>query len=190
MNPWLLVFLAVTGGVCVAAGMLLRPRPGGGREMREATDALEDALARATDLVAATRALTRELEKTGADVAGQSAEHLRALKSAVAEADKRLEALTETRPVAGGPVAPAPVAPSPPVAPARAAPPPPPPGRRVDLTVDDDGARPSRGQGRRPDRYEAIYRLADDGITVEDIARQMQMGKGEVQLILSLRRPE
>ena len=54
--------------------------------------------------------------------------------------------------------------------------------------VDDVGAHPSPGQGRRPDRYEAIYRLADEGRTVEEIAQQLQMGKGEVQLILSLRR--
>lgn len=33
-----------------------------------------------------------------------------------------------------------------------------------------------------------VYRLADGGLGVEEIARRMSMGKGEVELILNLRR--
>lgn len=36
-------------------------------------------------------------------------------------------------------------------------------------------------------RYGEIYRLEDGGLDVEEIARRMNMGKGEIQLILSLR---
>lgn len=36
-------------------------------------------------------------------------------------------------------------------------------------------------------RYGEIYRLEDGGLPVEEIARRMNMGKGEIQLILSLR---
>lgn len=36
-------------------------------------------------------------------------------------------------------------------------------------------------------RYGEIYQMEDQGLPIEEIARQMQMGKGEIQLILSLR---
>jgi hypothetical protein len=36
-------------------------------------------------------------------------------------------------------------------------------------------------------RYQQIYDLADEGLPINDIARNMHMGKGEIQLILSLR---
>jgi hypothetical protein len=37
------------------------------------------------------------------------------------------------------------------------------------------------------DRYRRIYELADQGLSLDEIARQVEMGKGEIQLILSLR---
>ena len=177
MNPLVLVFLLVVAVVCIVAGLLMRSGRG---EPEETAGALEDVMTHASDLMVATKALTRELERTGSEVAEQSTEHLRALKMAVAEADKRLETLSGASPVPHEPLS----------TPAPAAPPDPaPPAARVDVTVDDAGVQPTAGQGRRPDRYEAIYSLADQGHTVEEIAQQMQMGKGEVQLILSLRRP-
>jgi len=36
-------------------------------------------------------------------------------------------------------------------------------------------------------RYREIYQMEDQGLPIDEIARQMQMGKGEIQLILSLR---
>jgi len=37
------------------------------------------------------------------------------------------------------------------------------------------------------DRYREIYQMDDEGLPIDEIARRMQMGKGEIQLILSLR---
>lgn len=39
-------------------------------------------------------------------------------------------------------------------------------------------------------RFETVYTLADMGYSISEIARQLQMGKGEVELILSLRHKE
>lgn len=180
MDLWTLVLILLIGGVCLGIGMQLRPLAGGARDMQDAADALENALARANDLVVAIRALTRELEKTGADVAAQSAEHLQGLKSAMGEADKRITALVP-------PQAPAPADDARPASPP-AADSPADRGGRVDLTVGEDGAGPSEGQGRMAERYETVYRLADQGHTVQEIAQHVHAGKGEVELILSLRR--
>lgn len=38
------------------------------------------------------------------------------------------------------------------------------------------------------EKYSRIYKLADEGMDVTEIARVMQMGRGEVQLILQLRK--
>ena len=40
------------------------------------------------------------------------------------------------------------------------------------------------------DRYQEIYKMAEKGLTVDEIARRMEMGKGEIQLILSLRKKD
>ncbi len=183
MSLFIFILIVLIGGVCILIGLQLKPLGGGPRDMRAAAAVLEDAMARTSDLVTAIRTLTRELEKTGADVSAQSAEHLRTLKVAMAEADKQIVAL-----------APADGAPAPGESSAAPAPPPPPAdpparGRRVDQTVADEGAHPSDGQGRMVERYESVYRLADQGHTVEEIAQQMQSGKGEIDLILSLRHP-
>jgi len=39
-------------------------------------------------------------------------------------------------------------------------------------------------------RFETVYTLADLGYSISEIAKQLQMGKGEVELILSLRHKE
>ena len=36
-------------------------------------------------------------------------------------------------------------------------------------------------------RYRKIYQMQDEGLPIDEIARSMSMGKGEIQLILSLR---
>jgi hypothetical protein len=39
-------------------------------------------------------------------------------------------------------------------------------------------------------RYSEIFRMAEEGFPIEEIARTMNMGKGEIQLILSLRQKD
>lgn len=39
-------------------------------------------------------------------------------------------------------------------------------------------------------RYQNIYEMADANHSIDEIARSMQMGKGEIQLILSLRKKD
>jgi hypothetical protein len=53
----------------------------------------------------------------------------------------------------------------------------------LDLTIEDEA--PAQGN-----RYQQIYQLADDGCSLDEIARHVRMGKGEVQLILSLRKKD
>lgn len=178
MGAWLLIFLFL--GVLALGVVLHLQRHDPAARAQETMRALDDAVTRAQDLAAATRALTRELEKVGGDVAEQAADRLRALQSAVAEADTRLEALKRggERPA---PPPPSPVASGPRPAQHNDRP------SRLDVTVDDEGARPGAGASGVSERHRRIYALADSGHTLEEIAQQMRMGKGEVQLVLSLR---
>jgi DNA-binding NarL/FixJ family response regulator len=57
------------------------------------------------------------------------------------------------------------------------------PDPELDVTIEDDAA-PSIAS----ERHREIIELADQGLSVEDIARRMQTGKGEIQLILTLRK--
>ncbi|NQU08981.1 MAG: hypothetical protein HQ583_10485 [Candidatus Abyssubacteria bacterium] len=52
----------------------------------------------------------------------------------------------------------------------------------LQLTIEDNFAPQPP-----PDRYREIYEMAEQGLPIDEIARRMQMGKGEIQLILSLR---
>ena len=63
---------------------------------------------------------------------------------------------------------------------------------------NDTGARSYHGEPQNTsdgvefpssssNRYQQVYDMADEGLPIDDIARSMQMGKGEIQLILSLR---
>ena len=52
----------------------------------------------------------------------------------------------------------------------------------LQLTVEDNFA-----PQLPPNRHRKIYELAEQGLPIDEIARLMQMGKGEIQLILSLR---
>jgi TolA-binding protein len=55
----------------------------------------------------------------------------------------------------------------------------------LQITVEDDEAPPLP-----PNRYQQIYQLADQGYSLDEIARAVEMGKGEIQLILSLRKKD
>lgn len=54
----------------------------------------------------------------------------------------------------------------------------------LQITVEDADVPPLS------ERYKRIYRMADEGLSIDDIARRLEMGKGEIQLILSLRKKE
>jgi len=60
-----------------------------------------------------------------------------------------------------------------------------PPVSELQVTVEDDEAPPTPSA-----RYREIYQLADEGLSLDEIARHVRMGKGEIQLILSLRRKD
>jgi len=51
-----------------------------------------------------------------------------------------------------------------------------------------DVAVPSRDAGRNLDRRHRVLSLARRGLSVEDIARQLRVPKGEAELILSLKK--
>lgn len=51
-------------------------------------------------------------------------------------------------------------------------------------------AQESAGSKNMGSRFETVYTLADLGYSISEIAKQLQMGKGEVELILSLRHKE
>jgi hypothetical protein len=53
------------------------------------------------------------------------------------------------------------------------------------LIVEDDESPQTASA-----RYQQIYQLADEGLSLDEIARHVQMGKGEIQLILSLRKKD
>ncbi len=57
------------------------------------------------------------------------------------------------------------------------------PASDLHVTVEDEETPPMPST-----RYQQIYQMADEGLSLDEIARQVGMGKGEVQLILSLRR--
>ena len=59
------------------------------------------------------------------------------------------------------------------------------PNPELEITVEDDDAPPLPSN-----RYQQIYQLADQGYSLDEIARAVQMGKGEIQLILSLRKKD
>ena len=59
------------------------------------------------------------------------------------------------------------------------------PDPELEVSVEDEDA-PTMPSSR----YQQIYQLADQGYSLDEIARAVQMGKGEIQLILSLRKKD
>jgi transposase-like protein len=58
----------------------------------------------------------------------------------------------------------------------------------VELTLPAPSLRPLDLQPAMPELHRRVYRLADAGSDVTTIARQLSVTKGEIQLILNLRR--
>lgn len=59
----------------------------------------------------------------------------------------------------------------------------------LDVLLDDEPAKVAENNTAPvpPGRYREIYQMDDEGLPINEIARRMNMGKGEIQLILSLR---
>lgn len=131
----------------------------------------------ALKLQASLTELLRELQTLGQDVAVDLEGKLGELKELLHLADKKLEELSE----AEDKCAPrqseqpqkdkqTPLAMK--------------PGPELQITVEDDyPPQPTN-------RYREIYRMADEGLSIDEIARRAQLGKGEIQLILSLRKKD
>lgn len=119
----------------------------------------------------------RRLENLAADIAaaaGEVAEDLERrserLTALLQAADERLAALRGALAVQVPPPPPPAAAPAPPgPAPAAAVPPPP--------------AAPAL-----PELHRRVYELADAGLDAEAVARELKLARGEVQLVLGLRR--
>ncbi len=62
-------------------------------------------------------------------------------------------------------------------------------GDALDVTVsEDDGAASPPTEEVPDERHALVYRLADGGLPIADIAREAERTTGEVELILALRR--
>lgn len=119
--------------------------------------------------------LLRELHALSNDMTVDLEEKLSELKEVLQEADKKLEEASNAEIEEEPAAAPAP-APQDETAES-------PEGSDSEFpeTAADDIASPPTG------RYGEIYRMTDEGLPIDEIARRMNMGKGEIQLILSLR---
>lgn len=106
-----------------------------------------------------------ELDQLARQVHGRLDTRFAKLEAVIRDADERIDRLSRlVRKVDGGP--------------------------GVDVTLDDDDAAvvPSADAKNSGERYDAVYRLADGGLTAIDIAREVGTTTGEVELILSLRK--
>jgi len=63
--------------------------------------------------------------------------------------------------------------------------PPEPPAPEPQPAAESEASAPQSSN-----RYQKIYEMADANHSIDEIARSMQMGKGEIQLILSLRKKD
>jgi hypothetical protein len=65
-----------------------------------------------------------------------------------------------------------------------------PPGDIAEISSYDSSAEDEVAPPPLSHRYSEIFQMAEDGLAIDEIARRMQMGKGEIQLILSLRQKD
>ncbi len=121
--------------------------------------------------------LLRELQTLGQDVTVDLEGKLVELKELLHLADKKLGELSEAENKFAPPQPEEPQKDN--QAPAAASPSP-----ELQITVEDDFPSATAN------RYQQIYQMADEGLSVDEIARRTQMGKGEIQLILSLRKKD
>lgn len=129
-------------------------------------------------------ALVDELLVTAEATAAVVQEKAEALEAVIARADERVAALGKA--VEGAPVLARPAGSMAEARPAAAALPEVPVEAPV-LAPEPPAAAPAP-QAAGPDLHERVAALADAGLDVTAIARQMGLTKGEVQLVLGLRR--
>lgn len=163
LSQIILLFLAVCGLTLVMLSTRRRLRESkalGGGSVRKRYAEFDESRAARKDL----DQVMMELDQLSREIHGRLDTKLARLEAVLRDADGRIEVLSrlvgEARRVTGG----SPVEP-----------------------VPDD---PPSGHSDAGDdaRYGSVYRLADQGISAVDIAREMGKRAGEVELILSLRR--
>ncbi len=120
--------------------------------------------------------LLRELHTLSNDMSVDLEERLTELKDVLQLADKKLEEMS----IAG--IKEKPEIEQAPKPPEKTPPPASAPEVEPEPTAEQDDVSPSLGG-----RYGEIYQMEDQGLPINEIARRMQMGKGEIQLILGLR---
>jgi hypothetical protein len=119
--------------------------------------------------------LLRELHTLSNDMTVDLEEKLAELKEMLQQADNKLEemsaATVENRPIDDA--FPEPSAETNP----------------LDVLLDDEPVKVGENNAAPvpTGRYREIYQMDDEGLPINEIARRMNMGKGEIQLILSLR---
>lgn len=64
------------------------------------------------------------------------------------------------------------------------------PVKQLDSEVQEEPLDSSKGTANIRDRYDELFRLHDEGKSVEAIAKKLGMNKGEVNLILQLAKQE
>ncbi len=157
----------------------------------------------AVELKASLAELLRDLQELNDDMTADLEDKLAELKEALEEADNKLEEMSAAGIGQNPPEEPSeepsqkPSDATRPEPPARTAAAPEPrwPSESEESQEPQDSQEPLEPREREESiamssptgRYGEIYRLEDGGLPVEEIARRMNMGKGEIQLILSLR---
>ena len=132
--------------------------------------------------------LLRDLHELSSDMTADLDDRLTELKDVLEEADNKLEGLSTARAgkerlLESGPEPEAATETSEP----EATPPRPPEPPTPPEEPEPEERAESRTAGPPTGRYREIYQMDDQELPIDEIARRMKMGKGEIQLILSLR---
>ena len=119
--------------------------------------------------------LLRELHTLSNDMTVDLEEKLTELKEVLQQADNKLEEMSAATAEDKPPVEP------PPESSTEAG--------SLDALLDEEPEEVSENNEAPvpTGRYREIYEMDDEGLPINEIARRMNMGKGEIQLILSLR---
>lgn len=168
-QQWLLLAAAVLAGF-IFMRMIRRTTPSDGTP-RQYRREIEAAAGQQAAIRHDLEALLIELDKLSRDVGGQIETRFARLERIIADADKRIAALRILLDAAKSAGATLNV--QDPTAPSGATPAPANPSDAAPATVES--------------RTRRIYELADQGMTADQIARQLDQHAGEVELILNLR---
>lgn len=163
-NEQLPIIILVVAVAAVMWSVTRRGKKGGKafswRSSKDQADSDAGQATRRHELKESMRELLLELEQLSREINSQVDTRLRALNLLIQEADQKIKELRLLQGAGGG------------ASPARNLPPP-----RTEPNAD-----------ATRDRYARVYALAERGRSVVEIAREMEMMTGEVELILALRR--